>query len=121
MLENKAHFFCNMKILKEEIKKLFSEVNYQEKSEYEDKDLNDLYNYWCFFEEKGLEIQKLKNIPIDSILYSKYYWCTKYKHIYERLYGFDAGLEQQQYKIIEELQLRLTENIDWNLLKKTEE
>jgi len=35
-----------MRILKEEITKLLLEVNYQEKSEYEDKDLNDFYNYW---------------------------------------------------------------------------
>ena len=113
--------FVAMKIAKEELKKLISEANYQEKAEYEDRNLNDLYNCWCFFEEKEFELQKLKNIPIDSILYSKYYWCTRYKDRYERLYGFDAGVEQQQYKIIEELQLRLTENIDWNLLKKTEE
>ena len=109
-----------MRILKEEITKLLLEVNYQEKSEYEDKDLNDFYNYWCFFEEKEPDILKLKNIPIDIVLYSKYYWCTRYRNRYERLYGFDAGIEQQQYKIIEELRIKLTKNIDWNLLNEIE-
>ena len=68
-----------MKILKENMEELFLKVSYSRKSEYEDKELNDFFNYWLVFEEKEDDILCLKNESIDSILYTKYYWCTKYK------------------------------------------
>ncbi|MBQ8680421.1 MAG: hypothetical protein IJ530_11760 [Treponema sp.] len=110
-----------MKILKEEMNKLFSEAKYQRKTKYEDTALNDFYNCWCFFEEKETEIQNIEKESVDSILYTKYYWFTKFKERYEQLYGFDAGIEQQQYKIIEELQVRMNENLDWNIIRLMEE
>lgn len=109
-----------MKILKEEMNKLFSEAKYQRKTKYEDTALNDFYNCWYFFEEKETEIQNIEKESVDSILYKKYYWFTKFKERYEQLYGFDAGIEQQQYKIIEELQVRMNENLDWNTIRLME-
>ena len=106
---------------KKEMDKLLIEVNYQKKAEFKDNDLNNFYNYWWCFEKKENEIQNEKNISIDSVLYTKYYWCTRYKEKYEQLYGFDAGIEQQQYKIIEEMQIRLTEYLDWNTINLIEQ
>ena len=74
-----------MKILKENMEELILKVSYSRKSEYEDKELNDFFNYWLVFEEKEDDILCLKNESIDTILYTKYYWCTKYKKRYEEL------------------------------------
>ena len=54
-----------MKILKEEMNKLFSEAKYQRKTKYEDTALNDFYNCWCFFEEKETEIQNIEKESVD--------------------------------------------------------
>lgn len=33
------------------------------------------------------------------------------------VYGFDAGIEQQQFKIIEEMDQRI-DNVDWNFVER---
>ena len=42
-------------------------------------------------------------------------------YVWQQLYSFDAGIEQQQYNIIEELQVRMNENLDWNTIRLMEE
>ncbi len=66
-------------------------------------------------------IQELTNESLEVILYSKYYWCSKYKDRYTALYGQDVGIEQQQYKIIEEIEQRITDDINWNFIQLLEE
>lgn len=109
-----------MKILKKEIEKLIKRSSYTKKKQFEDTNLNDFLNYWIFFEEYEPLIKELTNEPIEVILYSKYYWCSKYKNLYTKLYGKDVGLEQQQYKLVEELDQRLDEDIDWECLQLIE-
>ena len=57
------------------------------------------------------------NIDPENLSYSKYYWYVKFKDKYETIYGFDAGIEQQQFKLLEELDQRF-DNIHWDLLEK---
>ena len=85
-----------------------------------DKQLNILLNYWYFFDEKEKEIQELLGVSLESILYSKYYWCTQYKNRYNELYGKDVGIDQQQYKIIEEMTQRIND-VDWSFIQMIEE
>lgn len=106
-----------MIILKENIDKLFIKYQYKSRMQYDNTELNRLFNYWCFFEEKEAVIQE----TLEIILYSKYYWCSRYKDKYIELYGIDVGLEQQQYKIMEELEQRLDADIDWKFLELLEE
>ena len=54
------------------------------------------------------------------ILYSKYYWCTQYKNRFNELYGKDVGIDQQQYKIIEEMTQRIND-VDWSFIQMIEE
>lgn len=72
-------------------------------------------------DDEKTDFDSIEKESVDSILYKKYYWFTKFKERYEQLYGFDAGIEQQQYKIIEELQVRMNENLDWNTIRLMEE
>lgn len=110
-----------MNILKENMEELLMKTNYTIKKEYEDVILNTFLNYWSFCEEKESILQVLTNETLEVILYSKYYWCSRYKERFLELYGTDAGVEQQQYKIIEELEQRVQGAIDWKLLQVLEE
>lgn len=110
-----------MKILKENIEELLVKTRYIYRKQYKDIELNRLLNYWCFFEEKEMVIQELTNESLEVILYSKYYWCSRFKEKYIKLYGIDAGMDQQQYKIIEELDQRLNNGIDWKIIQVLEE
>ena len=84
-----------MKILKENMEELLAKTKYIIKNQYKDVDLNIFLNYWMFFEEKEAMIQELTNASLEVILYSKYYWCSRYKERYMEVYGIDAGIEQQ--------------------------
>jgi len=109
-----------MKIIANDIEKLMTAAGYQQKSECSDKQADLLFNYWYFFEKNERDIQKLANTSLEIVLYSKYYWCTRYKQRFNALYGTNAGLDQQQFKIIEEISQR-TANVNWALIQRIEE
>ena len=96
-----------------EIKELFKRAGYEPKKKYDNEELEQFFHYWNFLEERESFVTEFMNEPLDVILYSKYYWYSKLKNKYVELYGFDAGMEQIQYKIIEEMEQRLDE-VDWN-------
>lgn len=105
-----------MKIIKDNMEELLTKIEYTYKEEFEDEQTNTLLNYWMLFHEKEKEIQDLIKVSLETILYSKYYWCTQFKKRFNGLYGRDVGIEQQQYKIIEDMDQRIV-TIDWSLLE----
>ena len=109
-----------MEIIKNKVEDIMVEVGYLNKEEYSDTLLNSLLNYWCCFDEKEREIQELLGVSSEIILYSKYYWCTQYKNRFNELYGKDAGIDQQQYKLIEEMMQRIND-VDWCFVQMIEE
>lgn len=109
-----------MKIIKNSITELSVMVDYDLKREYSDGELNSLYNNWCLFDEKEQEIQNAVEVTLETVLYSKYYWCSQYIGRFNELYGDNAGLDQQQYKIIEEIEQK-TGSVDWELIRMVEE
>ncbi|WP_231559661.1 hypothetical protein [Bacillus sp. UNC322MFChir4.1] len=56
-----------------------------------------------------------------KIMYSKYYWYTKYKKRYFEVYGYDAGIEQEEFKLLEELENELEDGVDWSIIQEIEE
>ena len=110
----------NVKIIKNKVEEIMIKSGYICKKKYSDGQLNLLLNCWIFFEEKEKEIQKLSGESSDIILYSKYYWCMQYKNRFNELYGKDVGIDQQQYKIIEEMTQRI-EDVNWNFIQMMEE
>lgn len=44
----------------------------------------------------------------------------QYKNRFNELYGKDVGIDQQQYKIIEEMTQRI-EDVNWNFIQMMEE
>ncbi len=109
-----------MEIIKDKIKEIMIRVGYVYKENYSDKQINYSLNCWYLFDKKEKELQELMGITLECILYSKYYWCTQYKKRYEEIFEKDAGIDQQQYKIIEEITQRI-KNVDWNIIQEIEE
>ena len=56
-----------------------------------------------------------------KIMYNKYYWYTKYKKRYFDVYGYDAGIEQDGFKLLEELENELEEGVEWSIIQEIEE
>lgn len=109
-----------MKILKNNIDELMVKTKYISKKIHDDQEMNILFNFWHFFDEREAEIQELTRECMESVLYSKYYWCTKYKNKFDQSFGRDVGLDQQQYRIIEEINRRIN-SVDWKLIQMIEE
>lgn len=105
-----------MKIIKDNIEKVLMETSYVYKEKYPDNQLNCLYNYWNFLENYEEELKVTKNTSLETILYSKYFWFSRLTDRFHEIYGFDAGIEQQQFMILEEMEQRL-DTIDWNFVE----
>ena len=86
---------------------------------YEDNEMNKAINYALSLENNEQKILALKKYTLSDILYGRYYWFTKFLVRYEKLYGKDAGMEQQQFKIIEAMDY--VGCVDCFLLEKREQ
>lgn len=105
-----------MEIIKDNVEKVLTEANYVYKVKYPDNPLNSFYNYCCFLNEHEEELRVRKNISLETILYSKYYWFSRLTDRFHEIYGSDAGIEQQQFKLVEEMDQRL-EHVDWKFVE----
>lgn len=106
-----------MEILVKNIEQLLSEMNYVYKQKFLDKQLNSYYNYWNCLNEKEENLLSKKEVLLETILYSKYYWFSRLADRFHEIYGFDAGIDQQQHMIVEEMDQKL-ESIDWDFVEK---
>lgn len=86
---------------------------------YEDDEMNKAINYALSLEDNEQKILTIKKYTLSDILYGRYYWFAKFLVQYEKLYGKDAGMEQQQFKIIEAMDYAGC--LDCSLLEKIEQ
>lgn len=105
-----------MEIIKDNIEEVLMEADYVHIEKFSDKQLNLLYNYWYFLSEYEEYLKVSKNISLEICLYSKFYWFSRLADRFYEVYGFDAGIDQQQFKMIEEMDQRI-DNVDWNLVE----
>ncbi len=56
-----------------------------------------------------------KEVSLLDIFYNKYYFFLAYSYLIQQENGFDAGLEQQEFKILEEGEE--FEFIDWDIVE----
>ncbi len=108
-----------MKLLKEdEIRQFISDEElcafYNE--HIEDRGVNELFARFSFLQ------QSVDSIPADPscIYYSIYFWFVQFKKRYVALMGPDAGIEQQGFQLLEEIDQELEESIDWGLIEAIE-
>lgn len=109
-----------MILLLNNMDELLTKSGYCIKRYYNNQFLNCLHNYCSMFFCKETNIIALTGAPLEVILYSKYFWLTQYMKKYNEIYGYDAGIEQQKFELIEELENRLG-NVDWDLLQKIDD
>lgn len=86
---------------------------------YEDHEMNTAISYALSLKDNEQKILTITEYTLSDILYGRYYWFTKFLVRYEKLYGKDAGMEQQQFKIIEAMDYAGC--VDCSLLKKTDQ
>lgn len=106
-----------MEIIKEKIENILREANYIYQEKYQDDQLNSCYNYVYFLNKYEEELRVTKNLQLADILYSKYYWFSRLADRFHQVNGSDAGIDQQQDMIIDEMDQRL-EDIDWNFVER---
>lgn len=106
-----------MEIIKDNIEEVLKETSYVYQKRYLDDKLNCLYNYWYFFDRYAEEQKDIRDMRIETILYSKYFWFSRFAERFYEVFGFDAGIEQQQFMIVDEIEQRL-DNVDWNYVQR---
>ncbi|MNN49366.1 hypothetical protein D3C76_706880 [compost metagenome] len=108
-----------MKILKEdEVRQFISDEKLRQyyNENIEDAHLNELLSRYSFFKKNA------NSIPLDkpSIYYSIYFWFVQFKERYFELHGHDEGIEQEGFKLLEEIDIELEDGVDWAVIEKIE-
>ena len=109
-----------MKLIISEIDKLKTNIQFTTIIEFKDQMTNEYYNNWVFLAENLINIINTTDYTEQDVLYSKYYWCTRFLNRYHMIYGNDAGFDQQQFQIYEEIEMNLG-SIDWNLIQELDQ
>ena len=89
---------------------------------YEDSELRKalLYVNVLYHIEKG-DLKSVDNtIKKEDLFYSQYYWFNKFKNRYIELYGPNAGMEQQLFKMVEHYYEYTNGKVDWEIIEKIE-
>ncbi|WP_242214114.1 hypothetical protein [Bacillus cereus group sp. BfR-BA-01383] len=89
------------------------------RNDISDTTLKRFLNYYNLFSNNVIDFAEKEGKP--TILYSKYYWYTKYKKRYFEVYGYDAGIEQEGVMLLEEIEDDLEDGIDWIIIQDIEE
>lgn len=105
-----------MRIIRDNIKDLMNKTGHKYSREYEDELLHSSGEYYALFDQKENELLKITDFSLEDILYSKYYWFTVFTKRFHEIYGADAGVDQQQFKILEEISNRL-DTVDYRLIE----
>jgi hypothetical protein len=108
-----------MKLLKEaEIRQFISDEKLRAfyNANMEDNVLNEGFARFSFLR------QSVDLIPSDKsrIYYSMYFWFVQFKKRYAALMGPDAGIEQQGFQLLEEIDQELEDSIDWGIIEAIE-
>ena len=96
------------------------EVEHVPEQAFEDDALNDLYNNWLVIYNNSDRICEIEGIGEDELVYSEYYWFTRFLNRYHGIYGEDSGMDQQQFKILDKL-CSLNSDVKWDILEEMEE
>ena len=87
----------------------------------EDDRIRTLLDYYLFLTQYSYCItSELQIVSKNAMLYSRYYWFKKFVKEYCTKYGSDAGMEQQCFKLLEEIDRERDGEIDWELLERIE-
>ncbi len=63
--------------------------------------LLDNYLYLTYYQDNVVE--QLQIVSKEILFYSRYYWFNKFMKMYFSQYGYDSGIEQQAFEILEQI------------------
>ena len=101
-----------------QLDKYMEKFSYQLHKEFENENMNKSYNYFIFLSRHKNELMQ-NHISLEAILYTAYSVFTKFLQDYEKNIQKDAGLEQQHYNLIQDIEREIG-TVDWDLLQKIE-
>ena len=101
-----------------QLDKYMEKFSYQLHKEFENENMNKSYNYFIFLSRHKNELMQ-NHISLEAILYTTYSVFTKFLQDYEKNIQKDAGLEQQHYNLIQDIEREIG-TVDWDLLQKIE-
>ena len=101
-----------------QLDKYMEKFSYQLLKEFENENMNKSYNYFIFLSRHKNELMQ-NHISLEAILYTTYSVFTKFLQDYEKNIQKDAGLEQQHYNLIQDIEREIG-TVDWDLLQKIE-
>lgn len=107
-----------MQIIKS-MDELFDNLNETLQNDYPEKTLNKLSNVCRLLDERESDIINDK-ITLSDLLYNKYYYYCKFLNSYKKQYGTNGSMEQERFKILEDMDNRLEEAVDWELIETIE-
>lgn len=111
-----------MNIINKNICELFDKLGSDYNLYYEDEKLNQSFIYYRFLADNDKIIMKKNgDIELKSILYSKYYWFSKFMKYYKQQYGKDFGIDQKQFELLEDLDQQLCEGVDFSIIQEIDE
>jgi hypothetical protein len=50
----------------------------------------------------------------ERLFYNRYYWFLRFISLWQAAHGYDAGLEQQAFRILEEAEF----SVDWDVIQR---
>jgi hypothetical protein len=94
--------------------KIISEVSFENANEslLTNPSFSDDFKKYFSIEQYA---SKFTDIEPIHLYYNKYYYFLRFLVKYQKLIGFDAGLEQQEFKILEEGEIY--SDIDWGVIE----
>jgi hypothetical protein len=106
--------------LEEMFKSLNPKVDYSNLLVPNDHQLVKTFQHYLFLEQFSTEIIEHFSFTYEDILYSQYYWFVQFKNQYSSKIGYDAGIEQQAFLLLENLSTGLESDIDWKIIQEIE-
>jgi hypothetical protein len=70
-----------------------------------------LFSRWPYLLKRDVP-----DLDAQIIFYNAYYWFVKFSKLYMAKHGYDTGLEQQAFQILENADF----NIDWVMIEQIE-
>ena len=91
---------------------------YDNAEKFSDSDLSNYIKYIHILDlEKSNILEMNDAFCMEDLQYSRYYWFLRFKNRYFDLYGHDEGLEQQAFKLLEDIVIYLNNGIDWSIIE----
>jgi hypothetical protein len=89
---------------------------------YEDPELRKFISYVdVLYQIETGDFKNRNPINEEDFFYSRYYWFNKFVKKYIQIYGPNAGLEQQLFKMLEHYyEYSGVREVDWNIIEQIE-